>query len=108
MFCKHCGVKNEEGGKFCIKCGKAIGAGSAAQIVEAAVPIADEKPKSFKLTTKEPLKGLGGWLTLVCLGLIAGVIMNVVGFFDELSTLSGGNLEGYSSLQNAILILIHS
>jgi len=68
MYCKNCGQKNDEGAKFCVKCGTVA---EAKQTAEApAITVADEKPKSFRMSKTT----LGGTLsTLVFIAAFVGV-----------------------------------
>lgn len=102
MFCKNCGQEHDGGAKFCVRCGTATAAKNAPGAL-ADVTVAD-KPKGTHLSGDESLNGLGGWLILVCMGLVANTILNVYHFFDGLVTYTNSNLSDYPWVQNVVLI----
>ena len=79
MFCKHCGKPIEDSAKFCAACGNTV----VAQVVEAPKQVASDKN----------LKGLGGWLVLVILGLFYTVAMQAYGAYESITMFTDGTVD---------------
>jgi len=103
MYCNNCGKHNPEGSKFCKSCG--------AEIVKVSTENktknhADIKVSSLETEDKKPPKdtekvnaGLGGWLALIGLGLIAGFFIQGYGVLEYFPLLSETyNIPGYLTL----------
>jgi len=89
MFCKHCGKQISEGEKFCASCGEPISA-----VVET---------QKETVNTKN-LKGLGGWLVLVILGLFATVLFQIYGVYESITMFTDGTVEFLSDPSSGVYI----
>lgn len=90
MFCKHCGKSIADNAKFCAACG-----GSASTQVE-------EAPK--QATPEKNLKGLGGWLVLVILGLFVTVLFQAYGAYESVTMFTYGTVEFLSDPSSGVYI----
>lgn len=90
MFCKHCGKQIGEGEKFCASCGNAVSI------------TAGEVPKQTPIDKN--LKGLGGWLVLVILGLFAIVLFQVYGVYESVTMFTDGTVEFLSDPSSEVYI----
>lgn len=81
MYCKNCGKQLNEAGEFCAGCGTKADQDRSDQAAEV---VKQQDPK---------LKGLGGWLVLVCIGLLAAVVMQGVGAYQSLQLFTNGTVE---------------
>ncbi len=103
MYCSNCGKHNSEGSKFCEHCGSQLIKDSAENKSVSQAKAVVDPPKT---ENKEPLPkdkkvnaGLGGWLALVGLGMIVGVVWQSYSIFGYFSYLSNTyTIPGYSSL----------
>ena len=89
MFCKHCGKQVGESEKFCASCGKPVSAVA-------------EIPK--ETAAAKNLKGLGGWLVLVILGLFAVVLFQVYGVYESVTLFTDGTVEFLSDPSSEVYI----
>lgn len=85
MFCKECGNKFLGNEKFCAECGSAKNASG------------DEAPQS-KNSTKN-LKGLGGWLIVVLLGLLYTLFIYASASISSSKMFTDGTVEQLSYIQ---------
>jgi len=90
MFCKNCGKSIADNVKFCASCGNAVSA-----------PVADA-PK--QAVAEKNLKGLGGWLVLVILGLFASVLFQVYGVYESVTMFTDGTVEFLSNPSSEVYI----
>ncbi len=90
MFCKYCGKSILDNAKFCTACGKAVSA-----------PVA-EVPK--QVTSEKNLKGLGGWLVLVILGLFVSVLFQAYGAYESVTMFTDGTVEFLSDPSSEVYI----
>ncbi len=75
MFCKKCGEKLNEDGKFCKSCGE---------------PIVQNK----KVNNDKPQhEGLGGWLVLVIIGLFATILWSAYAVYESITLITNGAVE---------------
>lgn len=90
MFCKHCGKSIVDNAKFCAACGNAV-----------SVPVA-ETPK--QVVTEKNLKGLGGWLVLVILGLFISALFQAYGAYESVTMFTDGTVEFLSDPSSEVYI----
>lgn len=79
MFCKHCGKSIVDNAKFCAACGKSVSVST------------EEMPK--QAPPDKNLKGLGGWLVLVILGLFVSVLFQAYGAYESITMFTDGTVE---------------
>lgn len=89
MFCKHCGKQVGESEKFCASCGNPVSAVA-------------ETPK--ETAAAKNLKGLGGWLVLVILGLFAIVLFQIYGVYESVTMFTDGTVEFLSDPSSEVYI----
>jgi hypothetical protein len=97
MFCKNCGNKFQEDEKFCGKCGHPV-----------IVASTEVKTSNENLTTEavvnknQNLKGLGGWLILVLLGLAymgysyGSLALQSIKYFTDGTVENASMIQGYA------------
>ena len=90
MFCKHCGKSISDTAKFCTTCGNAV----SAPVTETQKQTGDEKN----------LRGLGGWLILVILGLFVAVLFTAYGAYESITLFTDGSVEFLSNPSSEIYI----
>ncbi len=79
MFCNHCGKSIADNAKFCASCGNGV-----------SVPFTDI-PK--KAVDEKNMKGLGGWLVFVILGLFVSVLFQAYGAHESVTMFTNGTVE---------------
>lgn len=87
MFCKHCGKQISEGEKFCVSCGNSIS-------------VTIEKTQIIN----KNLKGLGGWLVLVILGLFAVTLFQGYAAYESITLFTDGTVEFLSEPSSEVYI----
>jgi len=90
MFCKHCGKSIVDNAKFCAACGNSV-----------SVPT-EGTPK--QASPDKNLKGLGGWLVLVILGLFYTVAMQAYGAYESVTMFTDGTVEFLSDSSSEVYI----
>lgn len=90
MFCKHCGKSLADDVKFCAACGNAISA--------------QAEPTAKQATSEKNLKGLGGWLVLVILGLFVSVLFQAYGAYESVTMFTDGTVEFLSDPSSEVYI----
>ncbi len=99
MYCNNCGKHNPEDSKFCKSCGLKIIRIPAENITDnqAQAEASSEAENKKTLQSNEKVNaGLGGWLSLVGLGLIIGLLWQAYGTLEYLPLLSDTyNIPGY-------------
>ena len=83
MYCPNCGTENKVSAKYCTSCGSAI------------LPKDKETPKEVKID--QNLKGLGGWLIFVILGLFAVILLQGYGAYESIIMLTDGSIDSLSN-----------
>ena len=91
MFCKNCGetIKNEE--KFCGKCGAGI-------LTDNVNKDHQVKSKSFQLGKGVAEEGLGGWLIIVCIGLLYSLVTALMTVYSNGKMFLDGTVESLSEI----------
>lgn len=90
MFCKHCEKSIADNAKFCASCGNAV----SASVAEA----------SKQAVVEKNLKGLGGWLVLVILGLFVSVSFQAHGAYESVTMFTDGTVEFLSDPSSEVYI----
>lgn len=78
MFCKNCGISIADNAKFCTSCGNGV-----------STPTEAPEQNVFE----KNLKGLGGWLVLVILGLFTSVAFQAYSLYDSLIAFTDGTVD---------------
>jgi len=86
MFCKKCGQKIEENSKFCIICGVKVSDTDESDI------------GTLKENTPSELRGLGGWLILVAIGLFVSLFRLINTVYYNVSLFADGTVDSASSV----------
>lgn len=92
MFCRKCGNKFLDNEKFCAKCGSARNGSGEENILE-------ETSQSKDSTKEKNLKGLGGWLILVLLGLLYTLYIYSSAVISSSKMFTDGTVEQLSYIQ---------
>jgi hypothetical protein len=90
IFCKNCGKSIADNVKFCASCGNAVSV------------LVTEVPK--QAVVENNLKGLGGWLVLVILGLFVSVLFQVYGAYESVNMFIDGTVEFLSDPSSEVYI----
>ncbi len=90
MFCKHCGKQINEGEKFCAFCGNVVST--------------TKEDTQKQANADKNLKGLGGWLVLVILGLFAVVLFQIYGVYESVTMFTDGTVEFLSDPSSEVYI----
>ena len=90
MFCKHCGKEVKDTAKFCPACGDAVSLSTA------------ETPKQAEV--EKNLKGLGGWLVLVILGLFVTVLFTAYGAYESITLFTDGSVGFLSNPSSEVYV----
>lgn len=90
MFCEHCGKSIPDNTKFCASCGSAV-----------SVPVVETSKQEM---VEKNLKGLGGWLILVVLGLFVIVSFQVYGVYESIIMFTDGTVEYLNNPSSEVYI----
>lgn len=91
MFCKNCGKSISESAKFCDSCGSSV---------STSIPTAMMQESS----KENNLKGLGGWLIFVILGLLYTVGMRAYGAYGSVVIFTDGTIDALGNPSSEMYI----
>ncbi|MDQ3008003.1 MAG: DUF2569 family protein [bacterium] len=100
MYCNNCGKQNPDNSKFCRNCGSEIIRLSASNKTQILLQTEPENREVSEQTAQNKVNtGLGGWLIIVGISLILGLIFLLFGLIEYFPLLSEDyDIPGYLTL----------